>query len=416
VSGSPPSAGPPGARNPGAGASGHDRPGARAPRVGVVAEQLFGAVPGGIGRYVRALARHLEAEGEARGGAVRWLVARHPAERIAAAGLPPERTRALAWPGRLATRAWVELRRPRLPARLAGELDLLHATSAAIPPARGLPLVATVHDIAFRHFPEAYPASGRRFHERATRIAVAEAARVLVPSAATARDLADLYGLEPERVTVTPLGVDPPPAPDPEPVRRLLERLGVRGPFLLAVGTLEPRKNLGRLVAAFAEAAAELPEHHLVVVGPSGWGKALAAGAVPPRIDGVPPRVTGTTPPRVVLTGRVEDAVLQGLYSLADGLAYPSLYEGFGLPVLEAMARGLPVLTSDRSSLPEVAGGAALLVDPADVPAIAKGLVELVSDRALRQRLAADGPRRAAAFTWRATAAATWAAYEEVLG
>ena len=390
--------------------------------VGVVGEQLFGPVPGGIGRYVGALSRHLDAEAGRNRGAVRWLVARHPPERIAAAGLPAERTVALAWPGRLATRAWVELRRPRLPARLAAELDLVHATSAAIPPVRGRPLVATVHDVAFRYFPEAYPASGRHFHQRATRIAVAEAARVLVPSTATAHDLTELYGLEPERVAVTPLGVDPPVAADPEPARRLLQRLGVGGPFLLAVGTLEPRKNLARLVAAFAEAGAELPEHHLVVVGPSGWGDALAA-TPPARSDGelarveraAPSRVAGAVPPRVVLAGPVQDRVLHGLYAAADGLAYPSLYEGFGLPVLEAMARGLPVLTSDRSSLPEVAGGAALLVDPADVPAIAKGLVELVSDRALRGRLAADGRRRAARFTWQATAAATWAAYEEAL-
>jgi glycosyltransferase involved in cell wall biosynthesis len=368
-------------------------------RAGVVAEQLLGPVPGGIGRYVSGLVGQLGEVAVERGGSVRWLVARHPAERIAAVGLPPERTAALAWPGRLATRAWVQLRRPRLPARLTAELDLVHATSAAIPPARGRPLVATIHDVAFRLFPEAYPASGRDFHERATSIAVAEAARVLVPSAATARDLADLYGLEPARVTVTPLGADPPAAVDPAPARALLERLGVRGPFLLAVGTLEPRKNLARLVAAFAEAGAELPSHHLVVVGPAGWGDALG----------------GPTPPRVALAGRVSDEVLAGLYATADGLAYPSLHEGFGLPVLEAMARGLPVLTSDRSSLPEVAGDAALLVDPTDVPAIAKGLVELVADSGLRERLAAEGPRRAAAFTWRATAEATWSAYQEAL-
>ncbi len=147
------------------------------------------------------------------------------------------------------------------------------------------------------------------------------------------------------------------------------------GPFLLAVGTLEPRKNLARLVAAFAEAAAELPEHHLVVVGPAGWGAAVPAEAVPPR---------------VALAGQVDEPALHGLYAAADGLAYPT-------------------------SLPEVAGDAALLVDPLDVPAIAKGLVELVSDRALRERLAAAGPRRAAAFTWPATAAATWSAYEEAL-
>jgi glycosyltransferase involved in cell wall biosynthesis len=376
-----------------------NRSAARGLRVGVVAEQLFAPVPGGVGRYVRALARHLEPV--AAGGSVRWVVARHPAAQVAAAGLPPLRTRTLAWPGRLATRTWVELRRPRLPAGLLGELDLVHATSAAVPPARGRPLVATVHDVAFRHFPQAYPAGGRRFHERATRIAVREAARVLVPSAATARDLADLYGLEPARVTVTPLGADPPPDPlDPAPARRLLHRLGVPGPFLLAVGTLEPRKNLARLLAAFAEAAPELPEHHLVVVGPAGWGRALPAGGPPAR---------------VALAGRVDDATLHGLYAAADGLAYPSLYEGFGLPVLEAMAHGTPVLTSDRSSLPEVAGDAALLVDPTDAGAIAKGLVELVGDRELRERLAAAGPRRAAAFTWPATAAATWAAYREAL-
>jgi glycosyltransferase involved in cell wall biosynthesis len=368
-------------------------------RAGVVAEQLLGPVPGGIGRYVSGLVEQLGDLAGERGGSVRWLVARHPAERIAAVGLPPERTVALAWPGRLASPAWVRFRRPRLPVRLTRELDLVHASSAAIPPARGRPLVATIHDVAFRLFPEAYPAGGRDFHERATRIAVAEAARVLVPSAATARDLADLYGLEPGRVTVTPLGADPPAAVDPAPARALLERLGVRGPFLLAVGTLEPRKNLARLVAAFAEAAAEVPAHHLVVVGPAGWGNALDS----------------PVPPRVVLAGRVPDQVLGGLYATADGLAYPSLYEGFGLPVLEAMARGLPVLTSDRSSLPEVAGGAALLVDPTDVPAIAKGLVELVSDSGLRQRLATGGPRRAAAFTWRATAEATWSAYEQAL-
>jgi glycosyltransferase involved in cell wall biosynthesis len=373
------------------------------PRVGVVAEQLFAPVPGGIGRYVGALVRHLEPRAMSSHGAVRWLVARHTAEQVAAVGLPREGARRLAWPGRLATRAWVELRRPRLPADLLDGLDLVHATSAAVPPARGRPLVATIHDVAFRHFPEAYPRGGRRFHERATWIAVREAARVLVPSAATARDLADMYGLEPDRVTVTPLAAEPPPDPlDLVPARRLLERLGVRGPFLLAVGTLEPRKNLTRLLAAFAEAGVELPEHHLVVVGPAGWGRAL-----PPR--------NSRAPVRAVLAGPVDETTLQGLYAIADGLAYPSLYEGFGLPVLEAMAHGTPVLTSDRSSLPEVAGDAALLVDPVEVSDIAKGLVELVGDGELRARLATAGPRRAAAFSWPATAAATWAAYQEVL-
>ena len=370
-------------------------------RAGVVAEQLFGPVPGGIGRYVGALARHLPAVAAAAdpGGSIRWITGRHPPERLAAAGLDPSATTTLALPGRLATRTWVSLRRPRLPGRLVAELDLVHATSAAVPPASGRVLVATVHDLGFRHHPETYPAAGRRFHERATRIVVAEAARVLVPSAATGFDLTDLYGLEPSRVAVTALGVDL-PEPDPAPARLLLAELGVRGPFLLAVGTLEPRKNLRRLLAAFAASAQELPDHHLVVAGPVGWGPALR-----PTYESV----------RVKLAGPVDDVTLHGLYDAADGLAYPSLYEGFGLPVLEAMAHGTPVLTSDRSSLPEVAGDAALLVDHDDEDAIAAGLVRLVGDQALRARLAVAGRRRAARYTWPATAAATWAAYQEAL-
>ena len=371
-----------------------------APVVGVVAEQLLRPVPGGVGRYVRALAEHLPAEAAVDGGAVTFVVCRHPAERVAAAGLPPAATRRLAWPGRLATRTWVTLRRPRLPAGLLGALDLVHATSAAVPPVRGRPLVATVHDLGFRHYPDAYPAAGRRYHHRSARIVAGEAARVLVPSEATARDLAELYAVDRGRITIVPLGVQPPARPDHRGAARLLHDLGVRGPFLLAVGTLEPRKNLPRLLAAFGEVTDELPDHWLVVVGPVGWGPKL--------------QPTGESV-RVKLAGPVGDATLHALYEQADGLAYPSLYEGFGLPVLEAMAHGTPVLTSDRSSLPEVAGDAALLVDPADRGAIAKALVRLVGDGALRQRLAAAGRRRAAGFSWPATAAATWAAYRQAL-
>jgi glycosyltransferase involved in cell wall biosynthesis len=357
---------------------------------GVVAEQLLRPVPGGVGRYVRALVAHLPAVAGADGGEVAWIVGRHPAGRLADAGLPAATTARLAWPGRLLTRAWVDLRRPALPRGLLGGLDLVHATSAAVPPPGGRPLVATVHDLAFHRHPDAYPSAGRRYHERAARLVAAEAARILVPSEATARDLTSLYGVERGRITVTPLGVEPPAEPDRAGARRLLRDLGVDGPFLLAVGTLEPRKNLPRLLAAFGELAGELPSHRLVVAGPVGWGPALRPGGDPARVR---------------LAGPVADATLHALYEAADGLAYPSLYEGFGLPVLEAMAHGTPVLTSDRSSLPEVAGDAALLVDPLDVGAIAKG----------RARLAAAGRARAAGFTWRATAAATWAAYREAL-
>jgi glycosyltransferase involved in cell wall biosynthesis len=383
-----------------AAAPGEPKPGLGGPRVGVVAEQLLRPVPGGVGRYVRALATHLPVEAAVDRGAVEFLVARHPPERVAAVGLPEASTRRLPWPGRLVARTWVTLRRPGLPVGLLEHLDLVHATSAAVPPARGTPLVATVHDLAFRHYPDAYPAAGRRYHERSARIVADEAVRVLVPSEATARDLAELYGVDRGRVTITPLGVEVPAEPDRAGAEKLLRDLGVRGSFLLAVGTLEPRKNLPRLLDAFGEVVGQLPDHWLVVVGPVGWGPRLR-----PTWDSV----------RVKLAGPVGDRLLHALYRLADGLAYPSLYEGFGLPVLEAMANGIPVLTSDRSSLPEVAGDAALLVDPLDRAAIAAGLVRLAGDAALRRRLVDAGRRRAAAFTWRATAAATWSTYHEVM-
>jgi glycosyltransferase involved in cell wall biosynthesis len=364
--------------------------------VGVTAEQALAPVPGGIGRYVTELAWQLPPLAERRGGGVVLLTGRHRAGQLDAAGLDPARTKRLRLPGRVLNRTWVDARLPRLPGRLLAALDVVHATSLAVPPAGRRPLVVTVHDLAFRHHPEAYPRAGRAWHERALRRALAEAAMLLVPSRATAGDLAELYGVERQRIAIVPLGVSLVP-PDRPAAVRLLARLEVPGPFVLAVGTLEPRKNLRRLVAAFNVVSGALPAHHLVLVGPSGWG-----------------RVLGELPAGVRLAGRVPDPVLHGLYSLADAVAYPSLYEGFGLPVLEAMAHGVPVLTGDRSSLPELVGDAALLVDPSRTEAIAAGLERVVADEELRARLRAAGPARAARFTWAETARETWAVYERV--
>ena len=283
-----------------AAAPGERRPGLGGPLVGVVAEQLLRPVPGGVGRYVQALARHLPVEA-AVDRAGRWSSS-SPATRtrLAAAGPPVAATRRL---GRLVTRTWVTMRRPGLPAESCSTASTWSTRPAPpCPDGARRPLVATVHDLAFRHFPEAYPPAGRRYHERSARIVADEAARVLVPSEATARDLAELYGVDRGRVTITPLGVEVPAEPDRAGAERLLRDLGVRGRFLLAVGTLEPRKNLPRLLDAFGEVTDELPGHWLVVVGPVGWGRGCGppgtrSGSSWPARSATPSSTPSTRPP-----------------------------------------------------------------------------------------------------------------------
>ncbi len=229
--------------------------------------------------------------------------------------------------------------------------------------------------------------------ERATiRPALRRAASLPCISQATRDDLERLFPVSRGKALVTPLAADPSfGAPVATPGHPELTR-----PYVLAVGTLEPRKNLERLLDAWLALDPAVRERHdLALVGPRGWddetivGKAEAAGAR--------------------LLGRVSDDELRALYAGAAAFAYPSLYEGFGLPVLEAMAAGAPVLTSNVSSLPEVAGDAALLVDPLDTAAITAGLEQLLTDDALAARLRADGPVRAAEFSWGRTARETLA-------
>jgi glycosyltransferase involved in cell wall biosynthesis len=228
---------------------------------------------------------------------------------------------------------------------------------------------------------------------------------VIVVSEATRRDLLDLYAVDPERVTVIHHGVDTQryrPAPDAE-VARVRSRLGLGRPYLLFLGGIEPRKNLPRLVQAFASARAGADGHDLVIAGASvAWNpegrKELATALA---------RIPGAVRGRIRMPGYVDGPDKVALISGADALAFPSLYEGFGFPVLEAMACGTPVLTSDVSSLPEVAGEAAVMVDPADEASIAEAIDRLAEDQALRDRLRASGLERVKRFTWEETARRT---------
>lgn len=276
-----------------------------------------------------------------------------------------------------------------------------------VPPIAPCPVVTTIHDVSFRRHPEFFPLKHRLLLNWLIPQAVESSAAILTGSEATRKDLVELYDLPPERVTVTPYAVDDSFQPQDRRAaeRAVRDRFGLTGPYVLSICHMHPRKNLPRLVRAWARIALSVP-HQLVLVGKQGWGNEELNAAI-----------SAAGPDREpVFTGYVADADLPVLYAAADLFVYPSLYEGFGLPPLEAMACGTPVLTSNVSSLPEVVGNAALLVDPTDERAIADGLAALLLDPNRCARLSEAGLRRARLFSWKRCARETLAAYRQVLG
>lgn len=288
-----------------------------------------------------------------------------------------------------------------------GTHHLYHATNYVLPRRFGVPGVVTVHDLTLLRFPElGTPALCR--HVRQSRESVRHARLVIADSEATRDDLVELLDVPGERVRVVPLGCDSGfGARQADQARRTVERrFGIDRPYVLHVGTIEPRKNLARLVGAFAAARAETAcPHLLVLAGAPGWGQAEVRQKI---------RALGLDEV-VVSLQEVSKDELQDLYRAADVFVYPSLYEGFGLPPLEAMASGVPVITSNVASLPEVVGEAALQVDPYDQAALASAIARGLTDEALRQRLRIAGPQRARLFTWERCARETLSVYAEAM-
>jgi glycosyltransferase involved in cell wall biosynthesis len=285
--------------------------------------------------------------------------------------------------------------------RMARDFDVIHYPATIGPLWSAKNLVLTVHDCIFLRHPEWFRWERARYYRWAGQRSARYATHVIADSNATAQDLHELMGIPPDRVTTVPLGVSDTFCPQPQvAVDAVRTRYKIPERFFLYVGTLEPRKNLVRVVRGWDSIASDIPED-LVIAGRVGWKTEELDTAI----------ATAEHRNRIHRPGFIDPNDLPALLCATKAFVWPSLYEGFGLPVLEAMACGTPVLTSNTTSLPEVAGDAALLMDPCDKDAIAGAMAKLSGDENLRQQLSNAGQERAAAFTWHRCAEETLAVY-----
>jgi len=293
---------------------------------------------------------------------------------------------------------WQRLRVPLPVQAITGPLDLFHSPDFVLPPVGRTPAILTVHDLSFMRVPEFFVPGFRQYLEGAVGWAVKRARHILADSESTRRDLVELLAVEPERVTVLYPGVESRfrPVQDEQSLARVRARYELPERFILGLSTLQPRKNFEGLIEAYRRlltgrgSGAGIADLYLVIVGGQGWMYEDALALVERR--GLSERVR--------FTGFAEDQDLPAIYSLASVFAFPTWYEGFGLPVLEAMACGTPVVAADNSSLPEVVGEAGLLVDAADADGLAEAIAQLVLDGALRERLIRAGFKQAQRFRW----------------
>lgn len=301
---------------------------------------------------------------------------------------------------------WMQLRAASALAELRP--DVAHFTNGMIPIGASVATVVTVHDMSLRLYPNCHPVRRLLLNRPLMHVAIRQASSIVTVSNSARRDLLRLHGVAPDRVAVVHEAASPAfrPINDRPRLEDMRARYGLPPQFILYVGTIEPRKNLTRLMTAFAAARKAGIPHHLVCVGPYGWSSRDLTG----RIERL------GIQDAVHFTGYVPFEHLPAIYNLGEFFAFPSLYEGFGLPVVEAMACGVPVLTSTTSSLGEIAGDAAVTIDPTDTEAIADAIIRLATDPELRRERAEQGLRRARSFSWEQTARDMLAVYHRAAG
>jgi glycosyltransferase involved in cell wall biosynthesis len=301
---------------------------------------------------------------------------------------------------------WEQLVQPMALHR--GEVDLLHAMAFVGPLVTPCPFVVTIYDLSFYHYPEAFRPWNRWYLRTFTGLSARRARRVITISESTRRDVVKMLGVSPDQVDVAYCGVDEifRPLPEAETAHFRRER-ALPDRFILFLGTLEPRKNVQKLIGAYGRwRAAEPDVPKLVIAGGKGWYYDQIFAEVERR------SLTGD----VIFPGYVVPQELPWWYNAADLFVYPSRFEGFGLPVLEAMACGTPVVTTDVASLPEVAGDAALLVSPDDEAQLVEAMRHALGEVSLRQEMVSKGLAQAADFTWARTARQTLDTYGRALG
>ena len=378
--------------------------GTRFVRVGINAQKLFDSQDyrnAGISRYIRGVCAYLPLVP----GDERFIIYTN---RTMPSWPDVEGRRLRVAPTRLPTISpvarimWEQVALPAL--MLRDRLDVLHCPLNVLPIASRVPIVLTIHDLTFIRYPKRFHPAKQRYLATFTRYAARHASRIITDSAATRTDVIDAFGVHPDQVEVVYPGVDPdfqPRESDSEALSAFRNRMGLPDRYVLYLGTLEPRKNVDRLVHAFARLVREGLPHALVLAGGRGWDYAAIDRAI----------VEAGITSRVIIAGYVRREDQPLWYSAADLFVYPSQYEGFGLPVLEAMACGTPVVTSNSSSLPEVVGPAAVTIDPTDEAALADAMRAVLTDPSLGARLRDAGPTQARQFTWERAASDCVRAY-----